>query len=904
MTIIDWRYFPFFEEGKLDVELDFSVTFAEQYGIDPREYLDVYVASFPFSVRISNRLQSNNITTVAELLEKTPRDLMQISGFGWTCLSEIDKFFSMVQEGVMSQSVKKVQISSDIICRYIYRILQGDFTFLDEEILSDKDKEAISRIQQAYDTLGTDLVNKCLTNPISVRNIVLMFQKFNCIENRASEIDELMKRIPNYRLQNLAWGYINAFTQDEEIRKLLLSQYTSEHSVLGQLIENRLDDEAVYIQTKKFLKWCAFDLYEDVATIMSAVTGQGKRQAVIEMRARKFTLEKCGNKLNITRERVRQIEAKAVRYFAKYQSSINLIAKISAEKNGYEIITPADVERYGGEQSAELLFLLRNCKSGTYTYDEQLDVFIIGDNTLHDRVYAFVEDLPEMFSVKKLPVYLEIAKEENDLPLSAVEMAISEAYNFTGEVYHRSRLTLASVYSAILREHYPNGIKAYDTDEISRFRELVFETYGNVKMPENDHALTARITSVCVLCGRGTYKLKQKDYIPKDLAKRIYNYIVNGDDSIYLMNTLFSVFETELRKYGVDNKYFLQGILHELYGDKLIFTRDYVSTDEGETSIYASVVAFIKQSRYPVSKAQIQEKFPGITDVVISFSVGDPNVLNYFGEYLHTSRLRVSPEEERYLDKTIRQVCMDGVSHHIKEFYEIINHEKPEILTRNAALYPFSAFSVLEYLFRDVYQFSRPYIAMDGVEIGRPGERLHEFLYGMEEFSFDDISDFIKENHFQIQSQLDYVNSCNDKYLIVDGAMIKSIDSIGVNAEIAAVVERVVAEEVTETMPICQLTCWASFPAIKIPWTEWLVYSVLNKWSTQLSVAPSSNQFRLSVPLVAPVGKMDVAPYSEAYKNARQTSASSNSVPDDLENIDDLLAEMLDDELLEDNVWG
>lgn len=94
------------------------------------------------------------------------------------------------------------------------------------------------------------------------------------------------------------------------------------------------------------------------------------------------------------------------------------------------------------------------------------------------------------------------------------------------------------------------------------------------------------------------YKLKQKQYIPKNLAKRIYDYIVCGNDRIYLMNTLFSVFETDLRKSGVDNKYFLQGILHELYGDELIFTRDYVSTDEGETSIYASVVAFIEESRY------------------------------------------------------------------------------------------------------------------------------------------------------------------------------------------------------------------------------------------------------------------------------------------------------------------
>lgn len=885
------------------MELDFTVSFADQYKINPREYVDVNVTSLPFSTRITNRFQGNNITTVAELLEKTPADLMQISGFGRGCLVEIDKLFSTVQGEALPQPVKKARSSANLIRQYRHRIIQGDFAFVEEDELTDKDKEVICEIQEAYDTLGSNLVDECVANPAGIQNIVLMLQKFCFSAKRSPEIDALMKSIPTYRRQNLAHGYINAFTQDENKREMLASQYGSEDAVLGCLIGNRLDDETTFIQVKKFLKWCAFDLTEDVATLITAVTGQGKLQTVVEMRARKFTLEKCGNKLHVTRERIRQLELKALHIFARYQARIKLIAKISAEKNGDAIITPADIERYSGDHSTELLFLLRNYKSGTYTYDDQLDVFVIGDDSLHDRVYAFVENLPEMFSIKKIPEYLETAKEENDLPASMVEMAISEAYKLTGEVYHRSRLSLATIYTAIMQEHYPNGIKAYDPAEISRFRKLVLENYGDVRMPENDRALTARIAGICILCGRGMYKLKQKQYIPKSLAKRIYEYIVYGDDRIYLMNTLFSVFETDLRKSGVDNKYFLQGILHELYGDELIFTRDYVSTDEGETSIYASVVAFIEESRYPVSKAQIQKKFPGITNIVINFSVSNPSILNYFGEYLHTSKLHINPEEERYLDKVVRRVCMDGMSHHVKDFYEIINQEKPEILTRNAALYPFSAFSVLEYLFRDSYQFSRPYIALRDVEIGRPAERLHDLLYGMDEFTFDDISDFAKENHFMIQSQLDYVNSCNDKFLIINGTTVRSIDRIGVNAEIASVVEMAVAKEVTETVPISQLTCWASFPHVNTPWTEWLVYSVLNKWGTFLSVAPSSNQFRFSIPLVAPRGKIDTVPYSDAYKDASQASAASYAAADDLENIDDILAEILGDELLEDDLW-
>ena len=125
------------------MELDFAVSFAEQYKINPREYIDVHVTSLPFSVRITNRFQGNNITTVAELLEKTPADLMQISGFGRGCLVEIDKFFSTVQGDALPQPVKKARSSANLIRQYRHRIIQGDFAFVDEGELSDKDKAVV-----------------------------------------------------------------------------------------------------------------------------------------------------------------------------------------------------------------------------------------------------------------------------------------------------------------------------------------------------------------------------------------------------------------------------------------------------------------------------------------------------------------------------------------------------------------------------------------------------------------------------------------------------------------------------------------------------------------------------------------------------------------------------------------
>ena len=65
-----------------------------------------------------------------------------------------------------------------------------------------------------------------------------------------------------------------------------------------------------------------------------------------------------------------------------------------------------------------------------------------------------------------------------------------------------------------------------------------------------------------------------------------------------MMNTLFYVFEEELKTENVDNKYNLQGILHETFGKKWCFRRDYISKDEKITSIYTEIVTYIKKTGY------------------------------------------------------------------------------------------------------------------------------------------------------------------------------------------------------------------------------------------------------------------------------------------------------------------
>lgn len=877
------------------MEMNYHRTLGEEFGLNPAEYADIAIKEHHFSVRVSNRLQRDSIHTIADLLNTTTEHLMGLSGFGKNCLDEIAQTLSELPSIISQQlSAKNLPAGSisPLITLHKEAIVQGDFSPFESFSLSGTDQNILNMYREAFDVLGDELAFDCYAAPEKILPLTTMLQEFCHNVHLQNELQDIISKLPAHRQNAYANGYINAFTLKDEVRATLRALLRSEDATIASLASvDKTISPADYRLLTMFLLWCNFDLSAEIEAIFAKIYASEKLKLVVQMRAAGKTLEQIGSILKVTRERVRQLEVKAKRMFSWHQSRVRIISKISAERNGDAIITPSEIKAYCQSNFNELLFLLRSFESVNFTYDKALDVFILGDDSLSARVQAYLETLPDIISTSQISSILSAASEDEDIPEEMLERGIKETYRITGEVYHRTRLSLASIYTSIIGEFYPDGIHAYDDNEIARFRQLVFERYGDVKLPENNRALTARIAGICILCDRGTYRLKQKQYISKKLAKRIDQYIEDSEFPIFLTNTLYSVFEAELNAEGVTNKYYLQGILHELFGQKYNFSRDYISKDSEITSVYSTIVTYIEDFEHPVTRQQIQSAFPGVPEIVISFAVEDPEILNYFGSYLHASHLTVSADEKRYLEETIAQVVSDGGTHHIKDITQLIMRDKPEILTRNAALSPFSAYSLIEYFFRSKFQFSRPYVAKIGVDIDRSADRLHDMIYSEETFTVAQISDFCKEAHYQIQSMLEYLNSCNDHFFMTDTETIILISKTGITEEAVRTLESTILLELTETMPIINLPCWQQFPAIQIPWTEWLVYSAINKWGKQLSVSTSNNQLRLAIPLIAPKGQMDESKFRSMSK---ETLSAQPICVDNLDNIDDLIADIID----------
>lgn len=895
---------------KADDNLISDTTFWDLYPVNLSSVEDVSVQSLPVSVRVTNLLMHNGIRTVADLYRMKVDDFIKLRGAGAKCYDETCEYLESLSSKTVElnpslSTTKVIKCVPEFIAENIESILNQEFSFCDEIHVESEQIAIVEKYKEAIEILGTDLARKCYQTPnkifplIDALNPIVKLHQER--EYRRNKLSELILVIPTGRLNNDVQGYINAFTTDEKQRKTLYKIYGldihSNAQIRNYVFEVIAESVTNFALLMNFLKWCAFDINEEIAELFQTLYSKSNNiKTVLLERAVGETLGNIGYKMGISRERVRQIEAKAKRIFNTWQSKTHILSKISAERNGDSVLSASELSEYFGDKYVEMVFLLRISDSPAYYYDSQLDVFVMGDESISAVIGRIVESLPDAFDEKKYVAVIADAVEEQNIPQKLIEKAIYDEFQKDGSTYHRTRLSLTAIYTEILEKYYPNGIDIYSENELQVFRYVAIEEYGCKNLPENNRAISARLSDIGILCGRGKYRPKKKSYISKKLAKKIHRYIVDSPSVIFLTNTLFNIFKDELLEFGIDNKYYLQGVLRELYDSEFVFRRDYISKDESVTSLYVEIIQYIKKFSYPITKEDIKKAFPGVTEIVISFATGDANVINLFGKYIHASKLNLSDSDKVYFEKVLRKFITGDKVCHYKELYDFIGRDDSDLLRKLFVHFPTSLFSVLEYLFKDQYQFKRPFIANIGADIGDPEEQLHDLIISSDEILISEIIAFAKENHYEIYSILELLNSFNGTHLLVDRNTFATIEFIGINDDIAKNVIAILQDEVTETVLITSLKCIYRLPKINVPWTEWLIYSVVNRWGESLVAGTTSNQFKLSIPVVAPRGKLDV----QKYEGVSVDTTVSIVQVDDLDNIDDLISDFIEFDLDED----
>lgn len=462
---------------------DENVSLSELFNLELDAYSDMDISKLPLSMRVINRLHCQDIYTLGELLKINSAFLLDLNGFGKSGLNKLFEFLeSLNKEKYTFGNKQNVGLKLAFRAAQMHRsqMLNGDFSFIYSDEYSLEVRNCLLNYKLAYEVLGKEFVEKSIYDTKHVLPITEAITQYNKKMSKYLEMKELEKGIPFQRRKNSCIYYINAYTLNEELRKKLIKCYSSENASLCSIIDSvNFEDKTYFDIAVKFLKWCSYDVSKQISELFDNLYSDERQKMVIEGRANHKTLNEVGDGLQITRERVRQIEKKVRRIFCSHYSRMRILSKIYADQNGQSIITQESIAEVSGDNANAFIYLLRISESSFYTYDDQMEVFVYGDTDIFSRLQHYIDSLPEVIKKTELQDILDSAKEQEDLAPEYVEKAIAESYRITGDVYHKTRLSLANVYEEVLRKYYPSGLYVYDDKEISELRRLIINEYGD-----------------------------------------------------------------------------------------------------------------------------------------------------------------------------------------------------------------------------------------------------------------------------------------------------------------------------------------------------------------------------------------------------------------------------------------
>lgn len=608
----------------------------------------------------------------------------------------------------------------NLLMFYTEQIAKEQWDVIEAQLESDEQREVLLKIMDIAEVIGADMVAATFSSsfPISVLlpSLTNFIREQKVYDTQAEKLQAMVNALPSERkvllVKPFAYAWPGRSTMSE------FEDAFDETMTFKDLVrqDTHYSDEELNA-LKSFLSWCSTSIETEIAKAIDSCFTDNKRREITSYRAQGKTLEEIGTLYNITRERVRQIEKKSVCRFP-VKTAENILMLISATQRGAEILPAQDIANYCGDDSILFLYLLRNAEGVKhYRYAKNLDAFILGNAPLEEEhVHSFLDELPDRIDAADLKTYLARASEKG-LPPELIEHQIRTDYHYIESIHtwQRGTLNLRQMSREILKEFDPDGIHITVHEELQLFREKLYARFGSeIRISEGDRALSIIIADVGMLRDRSTYVSEREHILPDELLERIREFVDQGDKDVYMFSTLYETFKPELLQAGIDNRYFLQGILRYEWNQFYSFSRDCLSKGGRSTSIYGTVELYIKNAGRYVSISEIRETFPGVTDVVLNYALAQKHIIACNGKYIHVENLHLTEQHIRDLKQTLDMLLADGRAHHSRELFSLASTYNGGLLDKIGVIYQSELFSIVAYLYSSGCIFSRPWIAVRG----------------------------------------------------------------------------------------------------------------------------------------------------------------------------------------------
>lgn len=672
-----------------------NIKFYEKYNLIPDLYYDLYIKDSSLSVRIRNALILNNILRVSELLRLSLKDLMYIRNLGKNSYLEIENYICNLDKTLLpivkiskdKSIVNVISIQNEI---YFHRqdIINGDFSFANEIKLADATLNQLQKYKNAFNDLGRDLIKICYNNSDITAYLSNILSTISTVlENYSTKNDTLLKilnRIPYKRRKRKALYYLDAYFYNKEISNKFLKYYND--NIDAKLEEfnfaNLLQDQEDYYCFYEFLKWCCFDINNDINDFLHNIYSFNKSETVIKMRSNGISFKVIEDNINYPIKNIWQCEHATI---TRFKHNINLFnsirSKIIADYYGNSKCTLEEVVAYFGEHSNEILYLLKKVASPKENIPKSIGEKI---KYYRERYEYSIEDFSNLTSIpikilnnyenkKNLPTYQDINYIEQvlnvkhyvfNLEQEIKKLSLGEKikyYMLNCSITRNKMSVLLNIPNHILKNYEENKTLP-SPSHLKQISELLCVDVKKFNLKKEIRSITIsdRIKYYRYCCNITQKDLSEKTFI----SRRRISLIENGKANIKILELINIANALNLTYYELVLKKITTGNKIQLYREKAHLTKKDLSKLSGinytrilnleSDSVKITIFDLIKIAS--VLKVEMADIYPSVKSNTKDMTLGEKIK---FYRFLEDVSIRLLSEKSQLSQSYLRAIEKD-----------------------------------------------------------------------------------------------------------------------------------------------------------------------------------------------------------------------------------------------------
>lgn len=626
--------------------------------------------------------------------------------------------------------------------------------------------------EHSFDDFFKKYLNSMLANKVKTKEEILYIYfdiSYNFDYYRNSLCQSILNIKPTY--YNLD---ISKFVIDKEILQILTFININN---INDLINKPINLLIVlfsinfdyYLKSMKALSSDYIERQKELAKIVYSLSDDLKID-ILNNRivSNKKTLQELGKEYNLTRERIRQIESKYLKLLSsisKENSEVLNLTFFMIQGSKHYITFEKIREKVNDQKTSNALLALYKVYNNNLIFEDKFHI-------IYDKNYVDFQGIKDSI-LKKYE--LVISREKYDALGSLEKGIVDESYHFvkSENFYLKNGCNINELYGIIIRNNFPKGYKIGSTEDLNKLLLIANQKFGINLQSRSERALCGLIdhNKNLILIDRGTYQ--HIDNIPKltdFLYAKIINYIYSEQIAIYY-SSIYLKFKEELNESGINNIYMLKGLLDLKLPSDLHHSKDYISIGRDKHSAYEAVVVSMMSFDGVFSLDDLKQKFPGVGEYVFNSIISyEKDIIQISKkEFIYENKIGITAqtinELKNYIDSLFAEFNVRTLSSRkIYARLKMFNNELFCKININSGHY--ELFSILKYLYKDLYYFDRPLVSLDMISKGSTYEILKNHFQDSQEFDYGEIKKYIYDlNLCSLNSYLNFMDDMSDDFV-------------------------------------------------------------------------------------------------------------------------------------------